>query len=66
MKTLRMMYSDNVCSSCVTFGLMAAALGPMIVLTNDVPDRIPADVLAEEQQAAIDGKKVDPQALPTV
>lgn len=45
---------------------MAAALGPMIVLTNDVPDRIPADVLAEEQQAAIDGKKVDPQALPTV
>lgn len=45
---------------------MAAALGPMIVLTNDVPDRIPADVLAEEQQAAIEGKKVDPNTLPSV
>lgn len=45
---------------------MAAALGPMIVLTNDVPDRIPADVLAEEQQATIDGKKVDPQGVPAV
>lgn len=44
---------------------MAAALGPMIVLTNDVPDRIPADVLAEEQ-AAIEGKKVDSQALRAV
>ncbi|KKY34248.1 hypothetical protein UCDDA912_g05807 [Diaporthe ampelina] len=50
---------------CITFGLMAAALGPMIVLTNDVPDRIPADVLAEEQ-AAIEGKKVDSQALRAV
>lgn len=45
---------------------MAAALGPMIVLTNDVPDRIPADVLAEEQQAAIEGKKMDTQAVPSV
>ncbi|KAG8162929.1 hypothetical protein KVR01_007407 [Diaporthe batatas] len=51
---------------CVTFGLMAAALGPMIVLTNDVPDRIPADVLAEEQQAAIEGKKVDEKINPGV
>ncbi|KAL1883233.1 hypothetical protein Daus18300_000291 [Diaporthe australafricana] len=47
---------------CVTFALMAVALGPMIVLTNDVPDRIPADVLAEEQQAAIEGKKMDSHA----
>lgn len=45
---------------------MATALGPMIVLTNDVPDRIPADVLAEEQQAAIEGKKMDHQAVPSV
>lgn len=45
---------------------MAAALGPMIVLTNDVPDRIPADVLAEEQQAGIEGKKMDEQATPGV
>jgi hypothetical protein len=55
--------SDNSRSSCVTFALMAAALGPMIVLTNDVPDRIPADVLAEEQQAAIEGKKADGHAI---
>lgn len=60
------MYSDNFFSSGITFGLMAAALGPMIVLTNDVPDRIPADVLAEEQQAVIEGKKVDPHTLPSV
>lgn len=38
--------------SCVTFGLMGAALVPMILLTNAVPDRIPADVVAEEQEAA--------------
>lgn len=34
---------------CVTFGLMALAFGPMLVLVNQVPDRIPADVIAEEQ-----------------
>ncbi|KAI4662350.1 uncharacterized protein J4E79_004639 [Alternaria viburni] len=34
---------------CVTFGLMALALGPMLVLVNQTPDRIPADVIAEEQ-----------------
>lgn len=34
---------------CVTFGLMALALGPMLVLVNSTPDRIPADVIAEEQ-----------------
>jgi hypothetical protein len=33
---------------CVTFGLMALALGPMLVLVNSTPDRIPADVAAEE------------------
>lgn len=54
--------ANNFCSSCVTFGLMAVALGPMIVLTNDVPDRIPADVLAEEDQATIEGKKEDKNA----
>ncbi|KAK7725230.1 hypothetical protein SLS63_008227 [Diaporthe eres] len=49
-----------------SFATDAQSLGPMIVLTNDVPDRIPADVLAEEQQAAIEGKKVDPHTLPSV
>jgi hypothetical protein len=28
---------------------MALALGPMLVLVNSTPDRIPADVIAEEQ-----------------
>lgn len=37
---------------CVTFGLMALAVGPMIVLVNSTPDRIPADVTAEEIDAA--------------
>lgn len=41
---------------CVTFGLMALALGPMLVLVNSTPDRIPADVIAEEQ--ARDEKKL--------
>ncbi|KAK7180265.1 hypothetical protein DPSP01_009427 [Paraphaeosphaeria sporulosa] len=34
---------------CVTFGLMALAFAPMLILVNSVPDRIPADVIAEEQ-----------------
>jgi hypothetical protein len=39
-------------SSCVTFALLGAALFPMIMLVNTTPDRIPADVVAEEQDAA--------------
>ncbi|KAF2269030.1 MFS general substrate transporter [Lojkania enalia] len=35
---------------CVTFGLMALAVGPMLALVNQTPDRIPADVIAEEQE----------------
>ncbi|OCF62016.1 membrane protein [Kwoniella mangroviensis CBS 10435] len=34
---------------CVTFGLMALGLPPFIVLVNNTPDRIPADVMAEEE-----------------
>ena len=37
---------------CVTFGLMALAFGPMLVLVNSTPERIPADVTAEEMQRA--------------
>ena len=37
---------------CVTFALMAVAFGPMLVLVNQTPDRIPADVIAEEQERA--------------
>lgn len=36
----------------MTFALLAAALYPMIMLVNTTPDRIPADVVAEEQNAA--------------
>lgn len=35
---------------CVTFGLMALSVGPMLMLVNQTPDRIPADVIAEEQE----------------
>jgi len=38
---------------CVNFGLMAAALLPMLKLVNTTPDRIPADVIAEEQDRAL-------------
>lgn len=36
---------------------MAAALAPMIVLTNQTPDEIPADVIAKEQDKAMEGKE---------
>ncbi|KAK8017849.1 MFS general substrate transporter [Apiospora rasikravindrae] len=42
----------------VSFALMAACLGPMIVLVNSTPDRIPADVTMEEQEK-IHGQKVE-------
>jgi len=38
--------------SIVSFALMGACLGPMIVLVNSTPDRIPADVVMEEQETA--------------
>lgn len=44
-------------SSCVAFALLGAALLPMIMLVNTTPDRIPADVIAEQQDAA--SKKPD-------
>ncbi|OKP10103.1 UNC93-like protein 1 [Penicillium subrubescens] len=43
--------SNPLVGFCVTFGLLAAALGPMIMLVNTTPDRIPADVIAEQQDA---------------
>lgn len=36
---------------------MAAALGPMIVLTNNTPDRIPADVIMEEHEHTLEAQK---------
>lgn len=36
----------------MTFALLGAAIIPMLLLVNTTPDRIPADVIAEEQEAA--------------
>lgn len=36
----------------MTFALLGAAILPMIMLVNSTPERIPADVIAEEQNAA--------------
>ncbi|KAK8215257.1 hypothetical protein M8818_002269 [Zalaria obscura] len=43
----------------VTFVLMAAAAGPMVMLTSKTPDQIPADVYAEHSDAKIEGIPVD-------
>lgn len=37
---------------CVTFALMGVAVLPMLTLVNQVPDRIPADAIVEEQERA--------------
>lgn len=41
----------------MAFALLGAALLPMIMLVNTTPDRIPADVIAEQQNAS--GKEAD-------
>ncbi|RSH95540.1 hypothetical protein EHS25_000632 [Saitozyma podzolica] len=50
--------SSNLVGFGVTFGLMGAAFVPMLFLVNSTPDRIPAEVIAEqignEQQYKID------------
>ena len=38
----------------MTFALLGASLLPMIMLVNTTPDRIPADIIAEQQDAAHD------------
>ncbi|THY70220.1 MFS general substrate transporter [Aureobasidium pullulans] len=49
---------------CVSFGLMALATAPMIMLTNKTPDRIPADVILEGQEA-LDAKIADESEVVT-
>ncbi|EAU30472.1 conserved hypothetical protein [Aspergillus terreus NIH2624] len=44
--------SNPLIGFCVTFGLLGASLLPMILLVNSTPDRIPADVIAEQQDAS--------------
>ncbi|WWC73889.1 uncharacterized protein I206_107861 [Kwoniella pini CBS 10737] len=53
---------------CVTFGLMALALPPFLMLVNKTPDRIPADVLAEEEatENKLEGEKKHDTAQVTV
>ncbi|QDS76048.1 hypothetical protein FKW77_005463 [Venturia effusa] len=41
---------------CVTFGLMVLAVVPMFFLVQTTPDRIPADLILEEQKAHGDEK----------
>ncbi|KAJ5997475.1 hypothetical protein N7499_006129 [Penicillium canescens] len=50
--------SNPLVGFCVTFALLGAALVPMIMLVNSTPDRIPADVVAEKQDEALE-KRVD-------
>ncbi|KAJ5747462.1 uncharacterized protein N7511_009158 [Penicillium nucicola] len=50
--------TDPLVGFCVTFALLGFALVPMIMLVNTTPDRIPADVVAEQQDAALE-KRVD-------
>lgn len=50
----------NACfPSCITFGLLAAALGPMIFLVRKTPEEIPADEIAQEQDHVIERKQLD-------
>lgn len=51
--------SDPIIGFGVTFGLLGAALIPMIMLVNTTPDKIPADVVAEEQIAASEKLQVE-------
>ncbi|KAK4233021.1 major facilitator superfamily domain-containing protein [Achaetomium macrosporum] len=39
----------------VSFALMAVALGPMLLFVRSTPDRIPADVVVEQQEKALQG-----------
>ncbi|KAL4929744.1 major facilitator superfamily domain-containing protein [Aspergillus undulatus] len=44
--------SNPLIGFIVTFALLGVALLPMIMLVNTTPDQIPADLVAEEQEAA--------------
>lgn len=59
-----MEHADS-CDSCVTFGLLGAALVPMIMLVNSTPEEIPADVIAEERLQTANGKvqSIEEQAV---
>ncbi|KAB5578064.1 major facilitator superfamily domain-containing protein [Coniochaeta sp. 2T2.1] len=51
---------------CVSFGLMAASLAPMIILVNRTPDQIPADVIAAEKEKGIDSASLNETAPTTI
>ncbi|KAI1138389.1 MFS general substrate transporter [Hypoxylon sp. FL0543] len=50
--------ANTLVGFCVTLALMGAAVGPMLVLVNATPDRIPADVILEAQEVQQE-KKVE-------
>ncbi|KAK6364420.1 hypothetical protein LTS17_012185 [Exophiala oligosperma] len=55
--------ADPLVGFCVTFGLLGAALIPMILLVNTTPDQIPADVIAGELDVAdkkLEGTSIEP------
>ncbi|KAI1407658.1 hypothetical protein F5Y13DRAFT_195149 [Hypoxylon sp. FL1857] len=56
--SLTQMMSLCLTSCLVTFGLMAAAPGPMLVLVNATSDHIPEDAILEAQEAQQE-KKVE-------
>lgn len=51
--TIRYSGASLTASSIVTFVLLAVSLLPMILLVNSTPDQIPADVVAQEKNAAL-------------
>ncbi|KAK7431158.1 hypothetical protein QQZ08_002198 [Neonectria magnoliae] len=51
--------SNPLVGFCVTFGLLGAAVLPMIMLVNTTPDQIPADEIAEQQSRALGEKTGD-------
>ena len=41
--------SDPLVGMCVTLGLLGVVVVPTLIMVNKTPDRIPADVIAEER-----------------
>jgi hypothetical protein len=52
-------FVKSLTTRCVTFGLIAVAFPFILVLVNSTPDRIPADVIMEEQAQAAEEEQDD-------
>ena len=55
--------SSPLVGFCVSFALMAVALGPMILLVNSTPDQIPADAIIEGLEARDAKIAYEPEAV---